>query len=85
MIVSKSFLYKSYLVFPLKWICENLIVDKYNLINGEFMEETKKCAHPTCSCVVENGEKYCSVSCQGSGKTMQIDCDCGHKSCSGDF
>ena len=49
------------------------------------MAETNKCAHPTCSCVVEKDEKFCSVSCQGSGGTMQIDCDCGHDGCSGDF
>lgn len=49
------------------------------------MAETTKCGHPTCDCVVEDGEEYCSLSCLGSGSTMQIDCDCGHETCSGDF
>jgi hypothetical protein len=43
------------------------------------------CKHPACSCPVEKGEKYCSPTCAGAGDTMQIDCDCGHPSCTGDF
>lgn len=52
------------------------------------MADEKKeniCKHPACSCPVEKGEKYCSPTCEGAGDTMQIDCDCGHPSCSGDF
>jgi hypothetical protein len=49
------------------------------------MAEPKKCAHPACSCTVEKGEEFCSATCQGSGKTLQIDCDCGHDACTGDF
>ena len=45
----------------------------------------KVCANPPCSCVVEKGEKYCSVHCQSTEHTVQIDCDCGHADCKGDF
>lgn len=43
------------------------------------------CANAPCSCAVEGGEKYCSVSCQSTANTTQIDCDCGHQNCAGDF
>jgi hypothetical protein len=45
----------------------------------------RTCANPPCSCPVEQGEKYCSVHCQSTANTVQIDCDCGHESCAGDF
>ncbi|HYE14115.1 MAG TPA: hypothetical protein VD968_06715 [Pyrinomonadaceae bacterium] len=45
----------------------------------------KVCANPPCSCPVEGGERYCSVHCQSTENTVQIDCDCGHQGCSGDF
>lgn len=43
------------------------------------------CEHPACSCPVGEDDDYCSATCQGAGGTMQIDCDCGHEACSGDF
>ena len=53
-------------------------------------DETKRgdantCKNPPCTCPVEKGEKFCSVHCQGTGNTVQIDCDCGHPACAGDF
>ena len=38
-----------------------------------------------CTCPVDKGEKYCSVHCQSTPNTVQIDCDCGHGGCGGDF
>ena len=46
--------------------------------------EEKTCANPPCSCPVQ-GEKYCSVHCESTKSTVQIDCDCGHDGCKGDF
>ena len=43
------------------------------------------CKNAPCTCPVEKGEKYCSVHCQSTTSTIQIDCDCGHDNCGGDF
>ena len=43
------------------------------------------CKNPPCTCPDEKGEKFCSVHCQSTGNTVQIDCDCGHPACAGDF
>jgi hypothetical protein len=44
-----------------------------------------KCRNPACTCPPQEGGKYCSASCEGSGKTIEIDCDCGHEACGGNF
>lgn len=43
------------------------------------------CKNAPCTCPVERGEKFCSVHCQSTENTIQIDCDCGHADCKGDF
>jgi len=43
------------------------------------------CKNPPCTCPVEKGEKFCSVHCQSTEHNIQIDCDCGHDTCKGDF
>ncbi len=43
--------------------------------------ETKKCAHTTCSCMVPEGQKYCSTFCEDAAGTTTLQCDCGHPSC----
>ena len=43
------------------------------------------CKNPPCTCPVDKGEKFCSVHCDSTGSTIQIDCDCGHDTCKGDF
>lgn len=46
----------------------------------------KECANPPCTCpITEKGEKFCSVHCQSTENSIQIDCDCGHPGCKGDF
>ncbi len=45
-------------------------------------EETKKCAHPACSCPAPHGEKYCSAYCNDAAGTTEIACNCGHPGCS---
>jgi len=40
------------------------------------MADSKKCAHPVCSCTVTS-EKYCSVECEAMEKTPDIACKCG--------
>jgi hypothetical protein len=47
--------------------------------------DANTCKNSPCTCPVERGEKFCSVHCQSTGNTIQIDCDCGHESCGGDF
>ena len=47
-------------------------------------EEQKKCQNPVCSCVPKEGD-YCSPSCEGIGDFVEIDCDCAHPECKGDF
>ena len=51
----------------------------------ERRDEGKTCANAPCTCPVEKGEKFCSVHCASTEHNIQIDCDCGHESCGGDF
>ncbi len=48
-------------------------------------EETETCSNPPCGCAPSNDTKYCSAYCEGVGDTIELDCDCGHDSCSGNF
>ncbi|HEX8652732.1 MAG TPA: hypothetical protein VF708_18090 [Pyrinomonadaceae bacterium] len=48
-------------------------------------KERKKCKNPACSCPAADDGNYCSANCEGAGDITQIDCDCGHPECSGDF
>ncbi len=43
--------------------------------------ESKKCAHELCTCVVPDGQKYCSTFCEDSKGTTSLQCDCGHGGC----
>ena len=44
--------------------------------------EEKTCAHIPCSCVVPEGQKYCSQACKDAGsEDVEIACECGHASC----
>jgi len=45
------------------------------------MAETKKCAHPSCSCPAKEGSAYCSTYCEGQGGTPDVECSCGHPGC----
>ncbi len=48
-------------------------------------DEERKCKNPPCTCVPEVGQKYCSASCEGAGNTIELDCDCSHEACQGNF
>jgi len=48
-------------------------------------KEKNKCKNAACSCTVQEGQKYCSASCEGTGDTIEIDCDCSHPECKGNF
>jgi len=48
-------------------------------------DDKDKCANPVCTCKPQPGGKYCSASCEGAGKTIELDCDCGHPECQGNF
>ncbi|HVG35772.1 MAG TPA: hypothetical protein VM911_22160 [Pyrinomonadaceae bacterium] len=41
----------------------------------------KKCAHPSCSCVVSGEDKYCSEYCNDAKDLTEIGCGCEHPSC----
>jgi hypothetical protein len=41
----------------------------------------KKCAHPACNCLVDQGKKYCSDYCHDSGNKIEIACNCHHAIC----
>ncbi|MDX6385799.1 MAG: hypothetical protein QOK48_3372 [Blastocatellia bacterium] len=49
------------------------------------MAEEKKCKNPPCSCPQPPDGKYCSASCEGTGDTIELDCDCSHEQCQGNF
>ena len=46
------------------------------------MENTKKCAHPSCVCQVKADIEFCSTFCSGQADTLDIVCSCGHAACS---
>jgi hypothetical protein len=48
-------------------------------------KEAKICKNAPCSCPVPEGQKYCSASCEGTGDTIELDCDCSHPECAGNF
>jgi hypothetical protein len=48
-------------------------------------DEKVTCKNPPCSCPVDKKGDYCSVTCESVGKSVTIDCDCGHAECKGDF
>ncbi len=49
------------------------------------MADDKKCENAPCSCAPTEGSDYCGVTCEGKGQVVELDCDCGHPNCSGDF
>lgn len=48
------------------------------------MADTKKCAHPSCSCQVQSGQKYCSMACESAKSMTGLACQCGHPGCKGE-
>src|SRR6266511_4586147 len=48
-------------------------------------DQENQCANPVCTCPPQPDGKYCSASCEGKGQTVELDCDCGHPECSGNF
>ena len=44
--------------------------------------ESKKCAHPPCSCTAMDG-KYCSPYCATAKDSSEINCGCKHTGCIG--
>ena len=46
------------------------------------MADSKKCAHPVCSCDVTSG-KDCSTECEAMEKTPDIACKCPQAGCKG--
>src|SRR6266568_7586966 len=51
----------------------------------EIMAEESKCKNPPCTCPQPPDGKYCSASCEGTGDTIELDCDCSHEACQGNF
>jgi hypothetical protein len=47
-------------------------------------DQENKCKNAPCSCPSSEG-KYCSTSCEGKGDVVELDCECGHPECSGNF
>jgi metallothionein len=48
------------------------------------MAGTKKCAHPACSCIAPDKQKYCSQICQDSKNVTALACHCDHSACRGE-
>jgi len=48
------------------------------------MNETLKCAHPACSCVPADGNKYCSETCADAKRVTELACQCQHPTCQGE-
>jgi len=44
--------------------------------------ESRKCAHPACKCMVASDQKYCGQLCRDAGSDeIEIACECGHAPC----
>lgn len=73
---------------PLRYLrlkCVNLSSQTDRTFQEDLMADEKEtCKNPVCGCVPRDG-KYCSASCEGTGDTIEIDCDCGHPECTGNF
>ena len=48
-------------------------------------KDEKICKNPPCGCLATQGSKYCGPSCEGTGSFIELDCDCGHEECTGNF
>jgi hypothetical protein len=48
------------------------------------MSETTKCANPVCTCAPPKGERFCGAHCEALKGAVEVMCQCGHASCSGD-
>jgi len=46
-------------------------------------KESKKCAHPACSCVAPEGKKFCSAPCESAKNMIELSCQCDHPGCAG--
>jgi hypothetical protein len=43
-------------------------------------KERNKCEHPSCTCLADPGEDFCSPHCESVLDT-DIICGCGHEAC----
>ncbi len=48
-------------------------------------EANETCKNPPCTCPPSSDSKYCSAYCEGLGDIVELDCDCGHEACGGNF
>jgi hypothetical protein len=48
-------------------------------------DEKETCENPPCTCAPQPGGSCCSAQCEGKGDTIELDCDCGHPECGGNF
>ena len=46
-------------------------------------EESRKCAHEPCKCLVQGTDEYCSAYCMTADDVdeVELNCDCGHARC----
>jgi hypothetical protein len=44
-------------------------------------DKLEKCAHPICTCMAREDNKYCSAYCEDAKDTTEIACNCGHTTC----
>lgn len=47
-------------------------------------DQENKCKNAPCTCSSAEG-KYCSASGEGKGDVVELDCECGHPECAGNF
>ncbi len=48
-------------------------------------DDDNKCKNAPCSCPRSEESKYCSTNCEGKGDMVELDCECGHPECAGNF
>lgn len=47
-------------------------------------ETSMKCTHPSCQCLVEAEQQFCSSSCASIRGSARVPCMCGHPGCVGE-
>ena len=64
---------------------ESIYLEENSMADKDDKKDEKICKNPPCGCPATQGSKYCGPSCEGTGSFIELDCDCGHEECTGNF
>ena len=78
--------------FDRSFIIYTLLFKRSKIFNNQrgdakiMADDSNKCDHENCSCMVGEDEEYCSPQCESAAEEgiTAIKCDCGHSGCAGE-